>query len=152
MEILKSGKCKKAQAQFVFVIIAVLLSVLLIGSLFIVFNSLKANNEEIKTLNNLELLGEKIASSVTETFILGKNIEYFGPQKALVNKTLRISNKYVEYIVSSSENLIVITHKEKTKEIKIHNLNINIEGNVRGKNTINIIYYRNETSDWIDLK
>jgi hypothetical protein len=152
MEILKLNKCKKAQAQFVFIILAVLLSVLLIGSLFIVFNEIKTSNEEIKTLNNLELFGEKIASSITETIILGKNIEYSGSQKALINKTLRISDNYLEYIVSSSENLIVITHKEKTKEIKIHNLNISIEGSIRGRNTINIVYYRNETSDWIELK
>lgn len=151
MEIFKLLKSKKAQSQFVFIVLAILLSILLLGSIFVVFSEIEESNEEIAVSNDLDILGERLSSSIISVFIQGKNIEYEGSEKVLVNSSFKISNKNKEFVITTNSTSVVITHEDKTKEIKLHNLDINVEGSIRGKTLLNILYYRNETSDWIEL-
>ena len=152
MVMLKSLRNKKGQAHFVFITIIVLISILLIGSVFILFTEIKNNNIEFSKENDLQILGEKVASSIIEVYSTGENIQYNGSNKELVSRDLKIDDKCLEYIIRISSDKVVITHQDKKKEIKLHNLNnIELEGSARGKNIINLAYYKNWTSKKIIL-
>jgi len=144
---LKLKKSRRAQSQFVFLVIITGLSVSLIASIFFVFSEIRERNEDFSTDNELDLLGEEIVSSIVQVYSVGENMHYNGNESILLYSTnVIIPSKYSRYRINASNDKVVITHKDKKKEIKIHNLNnTEVNGVSTGKTKISIGYYRNST-------
>lgn len=153
MEKLKLEKSKRAQSQFIIVVVVTGLSVALISSVFVIFSEIKDKNELISRDNQLDTLGEKITSSIVEVYTVGENMYYNETAyKLLYSTNVIIPEDYTKYIIKSEFGNIVITHQNKKKEINMHNLvNIEIKGTVVGKNKITIAYYKNQTNRSIEI-
>lgn len=153
MEKSKLLRSRKSQGQFVFLVILAGLGLILVSSNFILFNEIKDKNRKVSQKNKMILLGEEIASSINEVYIAGQNTEYNGSEgKLLINSSMSIPSEYSEYTINASQQSIVITHEDKEKEIKLHNLNNTlVKGLIRGKKEITISYYKNQTRRRIEL-
>lgn len=151
---LKLNRSKKAQSEFIFIVILSGISIILIASLFFIFSEIRNENLEFLNEKKLEILGEKIASSIVNVYTFGENMHYNNTEtKLLYSTNIIIPKEYVQYVINASSDKVVITHRSKKKEIKIHNLNnVQVNGIVTGKNKITINYYKNQTSRKIYLE
>ncbi|UCD03576.1 MAG: hypothetical protein JSW73_03490 [Candidatus Woesearchaeota archaeon] len=150
---MKLEKFRRAQSQFLLIVVIAGLSVALISAIFIIFNEIKDKNELFSQDNQLNILGEKITSSIVKVYTTGESMSYNGTEsKLLYSMDIIIPEEYVKYVVKATSDKIVITHQNEKKEINMHNLiNIEVEGTAVGRNIITIAYYRNQTDKRIQI-